>query len=92
MENLADQLRKKKIEEDAASAELQVVQVVKQALHDDQSLAPVADNIQVTVKDGVITLDGEVDTDQQITLATNTATALDPTDKLKNEIEKKDHK
>ncbi len=82
MENLEDQLKNKGQEKDKESA-----QVVKQAIKDDQALAPVASDIQVTVKDGVITLDGEVATEQQMNLASNTAKALGKVEKVKNRIE-----
>ncbi|MBF0489550.1 MAG: BON domain-containing protein [Candidatus Omnitrophica bacterium] len=61
--------------------------VIKEAIKDDQSLTPVASAIKVTVKDGTITLDGAVSTDQQMNLATNTALALAEGEKVKNHIE-----
>ncbi len=65
----------------------QEAQVVKQAIKDDQALAAVASDIEVTVKDGTIILDGEVSTEQQSKLATNTAAALGVDQKVKNHIE-----
>ena len=61
--------------------------MVKQAIKDDQSLSAVAKDIQVTVKDGTITLEGEVSTEQQLNLATNTDAALGVDEKVKNRIE-----
>ena len=61
--------------------------MVKQAIKDDQALATVAKDISVTVKDGAITLDGKVSTEQQSNLASNTAKALGVVDKVKNHIE-----
>ncbi len=82
MKNLNDQLKDRAKESDQQSA-----QVVKQAIKDDQALAPVASDILVTVKDGVITLDGQVDTTQQVNLASNTAQAVGVVDRIKNNIE-----
>jgi osmotically-inducible protein OsmY len=62
----------------------QSAQVVQQAIIDDQSLS---DDIRVTVKDGEVTLDGEVATEQLRDLATNTATALGAVDQVNNRIE-----
>ena len=59
---------------------------VKQAFKNDQSLSDVASDIQVTVKDGAITLDGQVSTKQQMNLATNTATAVGMVDKVNNRM------
>lgn len=63
----------------------QSAQVVKQAIKDDQGLAAVAHEIRVTVKDGVVTLDGKVSTEQQINLATNTATAVGAVGEVNNQ-------
>jgi osmotically-inducible protein OsmY len=61
--------------------------VIKQAIKDDQALAPVSSDICVTVKNGAITLDGEVSTEQQMNLASNTAKAIGVVDKVNNHIE-----
>ena len=82
MKNLSEQLKNKDQENDRQSA-----QVVKQAIKDDQALAAVANDIVVTVKDGAVTLDGKVSTEQQLNLATNTAKAVGVVDKVKNDIE-----
>jgi osmotically-inducible protein OsmY len=65
----------------------QDAQVVKQAIKDDQSLADVAKDIQVTVKNGDITLDGTVETKEQLNLATNTAKAVGVVDNVRNHME-----
>lgn len=67
------------------SKDKQSARIVKQAIKDDQGLAAVAKDIQVTVKDGVVTLGGTVSTEQQINLATNTATALGAVDAVNNQ-------
>jgi osmotically-inducible protein OsmY len=67
--------------------DLQSAQVVKQAMKDDQALAEVAKDIQVTVKDGAITLNGQVATAQQKNLATNTAAPLGVVDEVQNHLE-----
>jgi osmotically-inducible protein OsmY len=66
------------------SNDQQSAQVVQQAIIDDQSLS---DDIRVTVKDGEVTLHGEVATEQLRDLATNTATALGAVDQVNNRIE-----
>ena len=68
------------------SSDQQSAQVVQQAIKDDQSLAAVAGDIRVTVKDGAVTLDGQVSTEQQMNLATNTATAVGVVDKVNNRM------
>ena len=73
------------------SNDQQEAQEVKQALKDDQSLSDVAGDIHVTVKDGSITLDGQVATKQQVNLATNTATAVGMVDKVNNRMEITQH-
>jgi|GEM_PF-2820195 len=60
---------------------------VKQAIKDDPSLSDVAGDIHVTVKDGNITLDGEVSTNQQVNLVANTATAVGMVEKVNNRIQ-----
>ena len=65
----------------------QSAQLVKQAIKDDPSLAIPATDIQVTVKDGAITLKGEVANIEQMNLATNTAKAVGAVDKIKNNME-----
>lgn len=62
-------------------------QMVQQAIKDDQGLSAVANHIHVTAIDGTITLDGQVSTDQQMNLATNTATAVAVDEKVKNRME-----
>jgi len=69
------------------SNDRQEVREVKQAFKNDPSLSDVAGSIQVSVKDGDITLDGQVSTNQQSNLATNTATAVGMVDKVNNHIE-----
>jgi osmotically-inducible protein OsmY len=76
-----DNLEIKKKEADQQSA-----QMVRQAIKDDQGLSGVAQDIQVTVKEGTVTLNGEVSTDQQMNLATNTASAIAVDDKVKNRL------
>jgi len=73
------------------SNDQQEAREVKQAIKDDQSLSDVADDIHVTVKDGAITLDGQVSTKQQLNLTTNTATAVGMVDKVNNRVEIKHH-
>lgn len=75
-------INNKSTEKDNESA-----QVVKQAIKDDQGLAPVAKDIHVTVKNGAVTLEGHVATDQQSNLATNTASALGIDGKVKNHLD-----
>lgn len=70
----------------------EAAKVVTQAIKDDQALAPVADDIHVTVKDGAITLNGTVETTQQLNLATNTATAVGEVDVIDNKIKIVDKK
>jgi osmotically-inducible protein OsmY len=70
----------------AASSDKQSAQVVRQALNDDQALSSVVDNIHVAVKEGSITLSGQVSTQQQSNLATNTALAFVGVEKLKDEV------
>ena len=69
-----------------SSSDQQSAQMVRQAMKDDQGLSAVAQDIHVTVKSGTVTLDGQVDTDQQMNLATNTATAVAVDDKVKNRL------
>lgn len=61
--------------------------MVRQAMKDDQALSAVTHGIDVTVKDGLITLNGEVATEQQMNLATNTAAVLGANDKVNNRME-----
>lgn len=68
------------------SSDQQSAQMVHQALNDDQALAASADDIQVTVKDGAITLDGQVATEQQMNLAANTASAVGKVDGVDNRM------
>jgi osmotically-inducible protein OsmY len=77
----------KKEKENSISSDQQSAQMVKQAIKDDQGLSAVAKDIHVTVKDGTVTLDGQVSTDQQMNLATNTASAIAVDDKVKNRME-----
>lgn len=65
----------------------QEAQVIKQAINDDQGLAAVAKDIDVSVKDGVVTLEGEVNTEQQMNLVTNTAKAIAVKDQVNNELD-----
>jgi len=64
----------------------QSAQMVRQAIKDDQGLSSVARDIHVSVKNGTVTLDGQVTTDQQMNLATNTAAAVAVDDKVKNRM------
>ena len=89
MKDLKEQLKDKEAEKKipTTASDSQEAQVVKQAIKDDQSLSSVAKDISVTVKDGTITLDGKVSTEQQSNLASNTAKALGVVDTVKNHIE-----
>lgn len=78
--NIEDSNSSQNISRDHLSA-----QVVKQAIKDDQGLSDVAHDIRVTVKDGVVTLDGTVLTEQEMNLATNTAAALSAVDAVNNQ-------
>ena len=71
----------------AISSDQQEAQMVKQAIKDDQSLSTVAKDIRVTVKEGTVTLDGQVATEQQSNLATNTAAAVAVDEKVKNRMD-----
>jgi len=64
----------------------QSMAVVQQAIKDDESLSLVARDIHVAVKDGAITLDGKVTTEQQINLVTNIATAFVEVNKVNNHM------
>ena len=68
------------------ASDQQSVRVVQQAMGDNQSLSAVADDIHVTVKDGAITLTGQVANEQQMNLATNTAAAFEGVDRLKAKV------
>lgn len=61
-------------------------QMVHQAINDDEALSAFADDIQVTVRDGAITLNGRVATEQQMNLAANTASAVGMVDSIDNRI------
>jgi len=74
--------KKHKLASDQQSAEL-----VREAIKDDQALTDVAKDIHVTVKDGTVTLEGKVATEQQLNLATNTAGAIAVDDKVKNHMD-----
>lgn len=69
-----------------ASSDQQSAQMVHQAINDDQALSASADDIRVTVKDGAITLGGQVDTEQQMNLAANTAAAVGMVDSIHNHM------
>jgi osmotically-inducible protein OsmY len=73
--------------ENKIGADKQSAQMVKQAIKDDQALSAVAKDIHVTVKEGTVTLDGKVSTEQQLNLATNTASAVAVDEKVKNHME-----
>ena len=75
------------IKDDQATSDQQSAHMVQQAIKDDQGLSKVARDIHVTVKDGTVTLSGEVSTEQQLNLATNTATAIAVDEKVKNHLE-----
>jgi len=87
-EEASDSVEQKKgCRSSSISNDQQEVHEVKQAIKNDQSLSDVAGDIHVSVKDGAITLDGQVSTIQQVNLATNTATAVGMVDKVKNRME-----
>lgn len=65
----------------------QEAQMVREAFKDDQGLSAVARDIHVSVQDGTIILDGKVATEQQLNLASNTASAIAVDDKVKNRME-----
>lgn len=69
------------------ASDQQEAQMVKQAIKDDQGLSAVAKDIHVTVKEGTVTLQGKVATEQQLNLATNTAGAFAVDDKVKNHMD-----
>ena len=75
------------MEKQKSSSDQQSAQEVREAIKDDQGLTDVAKDIQVTVKQGTVTLEGEVKTRQQSNLARNTAGAIAVDDKVKNYIE-----
>ena len=68
-------------------ADQQDAQRISQAIKDDQGLSAVVNDIKVSVKDGTVTLDGQVATNQESNLAANTAAAVTFDDKVKNLIE-----
>jgi osmotically-inducible protein OsmY len=65
----------------------QSAQMIRQAMKDDQGLSGVAKDIHVAVKDGSVTLNGEVATRQESNLAANTAGAIAVDEKVKNQKE-----
>jgi len=73
--------------DEKAASDQQEAQMVKQAIKDDQGLSAVANHIHVAVKEGTVTLEGKVATEQQLNLATNTAAAVAVDEKVKNHIE-----
>jgi osmotically-inducible protein OsmY len=81
-----------KNKEHQVSSDQQSAQMVKQAIKDDQGLSAVAKDIHVSVKEGTVTLDGEVSTEQQLNLATNTAGAIAVDEKINNRMEVTHHK
>jgi osmotically-inducible protein OsmY len=91
MKDLKDQLSNRNKNEESKkkqeSSDQQSAQMVRQAIKDDQGLSKVAKDIHVTVKDGTVTLNGEVATEQQSNLATNTAGAVAVDDKVKNRMD-----
>jgi len=70
-----------------ALSDQQDAQLVKQAIKDDQGLSEIAKDIQVTVKEGTVTLEGKVANKKQMNLVTNTASAVAVDDKVKTNIE-----
>ena len=68
------------------SSDQQSAQMVREAIKDDQGLSEVAQDIKVTVKEGTVILNGQVATDQQLNLATNTASAVAVDEKVKNHM------
>ena len=57
---------------------------IQDALAREQSLFEVVDNIDVTVEGEIVTLKGEVNTEEEIMMAGNIATALAGEDNLNN--------
>jgi osmotically-inducible protein OsmY len=64
----------------------QLAQELQQGFKNDQSLSSVASGIQVTVKGGAITLDGQVSTEKQVNLASSTAMAIGMVDHVDNRL------
>jgi osmotically-inducible protein OsmY len=94
MKDLKEQLEEKMINEGNPNNQPETIvsdqeskQAIKQAMKDDQALASVAQDIKVTVKDGQVTLNGEVSTKEQSNLASNTAKAVGVVDQIENNIE-----
>lgn len=90
IKNLAEQIASKEYSPSALADNnsiQQSVQMVKQAIQDDQGLSAVAKDIHITVEEGTVILDGEVATQQQSNLANNTAEAVAVNDKVKNNLD-----
>lgn len=68
------------------SKDKQSQQTVQQAIKDDQGLTPDTSNIKVTVENGAVTLDGQVSSEKQLNLATNTATAVAGVETVDNNL------
>ena len=62
---------------------------IAQAIHDDENLSAVADDIRVLLQNGEIILEGEVLTPEQSDLAVNTATAFIIPEHVVNRLEVK---
>ncbi len=61
--------------------------LLKQAINDNQALSTVAKDIQVTVKDGDVTLKGNALSEKQVDIITNTVMAVGDVDQIDNQIE-----
>lgn len=89
MDIFAEPLREEKVKKqppNKTSDEL-ITQMAKQAIQDDENLAPVADQINVNVQNGAVTVEGKVTTDEQSNLVSATAQAVGAVDEVKNRIE-----
>ncbi len=59
---------------------------IQDAIGREPSLSIVADNVQVDVENGIVTLSGEVSTEQQKDMAGNIATTLAGDDNVNNNL------
>ena len=64
---------------------------IQDAIGRDTSLSDVADNIQVTVEDGIVTLEGAVYSDQEKMTAGDLSAALAGEDNVNNNLQVVDH-
>ena len=65
---------------------------IKDAIGRDTSLSLVADNIQVTVEDEIVTLEGEVNSEEEKMTAGDLAAALAGEDNVNNYLRVVDNK